>query len=371
MAEFKKVSGSEISNVDKVKQILADASSLELEKMFADITLEQRNRAGADIALDNAVNELQRKIQTTKHPVNFLSFGVGATGLNLNSSGALRLFRDYSQKYNYYLGSTIHEGEGSGNKESVLAAINQNYAFALRTEKNFVLYYHGHGHSHKTGDWCLPDGELSFHELVDSLTAIRSKTKEDSKIVAYIICDCCYSGHWVDLWKGLHHQVRSSMRVFASCANSVSCYDGVFPKIFFKEARSFTDDQINEMNVDQLNVAIRTRLFPDYFHSANPVHMTHHRPKTYMSTHGAKNTHVAGYPLYDKTELTKKQKAEKIVILKHLMCNEWKCAMESFLSVRPQYCSYEIQFSDCQFYWCCHGDMENWYDQHCTELHSK
>jgi hypothetical protein len=80
----------------------------EMEKMVA-VLAEKLD--SIRINSKDAVQKLREKIQQVERDgrqVKFLSFGVGAAGLNLNSSGALRLFREYSEKYTHYLGSTVN-----------------------------------------------------------------------------------------------------------------------------------------------------------------------------------------------------------------------------------------------------------------------
>lgn len=370
---------SEMSKAALTRLLYADATEKEFEevqKMFAELILRNKLEAAyaadaADLALKNDVQILEQQIKDKNNAVNFLSFGVGAAGLNLNSSGALRLFKEYSQKHNFYLGSTVHEGESSGSKESVLAAVQRNFTFALKTKKHFVLYYHGHGHNDPAirGDWCLPGGLLGFAELSALLSATRASIEPESQIVVYLICDCCYSGHWVELWKTLPLEQRSLLRVFASSAHNLPCYDGVFPKIFFKEARVFSDDEVDLMNCTDVHAENVKRMFPNDLNAAKTIHLAHYKLKgSGHSIIGATNKHCVGCTSYTKTELIKKGVKEGKHILKQLLHNEWASAMSAFLSVNPRYCSYEIGQHEHQFNWCSDGIMEKWYDSFCAEL---
>ena len=54
-----------------------------------------------------------------------------------------------------------------------------------------VIWYTGHG-ERGTGNWCFKDGVISFEDIFAIyMDHIRGK-------VLYLICDCSYSGGWVD-----------------------------------------------------------------------------------------------------------------------------------------------------------------------------
>ena len=55
--------------------------------------------------------------------------------------------------------------------------------------KRAVIYYTGHGEI-GTGNWCFRDGTMSIKEIEDLIP--------QNCLHPFIICDCCYSGHWAD-----------------------------------------------------------------------------------------------------------------------------------------------------------------------------
>ena len=53
-----------------------------------------------------------------------------------------------------------------------------------------LIWYTGHGEE-GTGNWCFKDGVITFEEVFDLYKKhFRGK-------LLYLICDCCFSGHWI------------------------------------------------------------------------------------------------------------------------------------------------------------------------------
>ena len=53
-----------------------------------------------------------------------------------------------------------------------------------------LIWYTGHGEE-GTGNWCFKDGVITFEEVF----ALYKKHFRGKLL--YLICDCCFSGHWV------------------------------------------------------------------------------------------------------------------------------------------------------------------------------
>ena len=55
---------------------------------------------------------------------------------------------------------------------------------------NIVIYYTGHGQKY-TGHWCFSDGVVTLDDILQLMKKYKIKKR------VTIICDCCYSGKWV------------------------------------------------------------------------------------------------------------------------------------------------------------------------------
>ena len=87
-----------------------------------------------------------------------------------------------------------------------------------------------------TGNWCFKDGVITFENVFDLY-----KKYFRGKLLT-IICDCCYSGQWVDrcieIMNNLGigacgHKARDSgflIKIFASCDPSQVAYDTCYSK---------------------------------------------------------------------------------------------------------------------------------------------
>jgi hypothetical protein len=227
--------------------------------------------------------------------------------------------------------------------------VKRNFILALETGKHYVLYYHGHGHqdAERRGDWCIPGGELSFGELVGLLTTTRTRVKPQSQIVVYVICDCCFSGNWVDEWTKVEPVTRSLLRIIASCDRTSCCYDGNFPKVFFKQELPFTDWEISGMAEDVVRSEIRSRVF-------DQAGVERGKP--------APGTH------YTRTDLGKMRVDVARQWLKDFLRVSAHDGQLAFLREHPLYCTYYIQESDCQSFWFRDGLMEGRCDKRCNEL---
>eukprot|EP00981_Chlorochromonas_danica_P002598 scaffold504_cov189-Ochromonas_danica.AAC.33 len=125
------------------------------EKELEDIIYSLQGRLGEMRLESSGLEKHRERIASKGRPIHFVSFGFGAAGEStghpstrsqyLNSSGALKIFRIYSDYYNYYFGSVVQEGAVDGSKHTVLTNIKKCYSYALKLDKHFVLYYHGHG----------------------------------------------------------------------------------------------------------------------------------------------------------------------------------------------------------------------------------
>jgi hypothetical protein len=304
------------------KEVLAEILQEELERL----NLNKENN------FNLAVGKVLQQIENCCHVVKFVSFGVGAAGTGTRSSllttpNDLMIFREYSNKTNYYLGSDNHEGEVAGSKESIIIAIKRSFSFALALQRDFVLYYTGHGSGRRRagadddfqGNWCFSDGNLSFFELVELLDSVRQNAISSN--VVYVICDCCYSGQWVERWKSLDDLHRASIRVIASCSKDQTCSDGVFSRVFFAAAPDLCASKVDEMTGNAVYQEILKRVFQNV-------------------GHGEERT--IGNQSYNKSKLGKKTAEQKREILKFLIESESTIAVDQFLRVGPRYCDHQF-----------------------------
>ena len=74
-------------------------------------------------------------------------------------------------------------------KKDAIEEIEDLFNACQADGKKAVIYYTGHGEI-GTGDWCFRDGTLGIQEIEDLIPR--------KQLYPFIICDCCYSGHWAD-----------------------------------------------------------------------------------------------------------------------------------------------------------------------------
>jgi len=190
-----------------------------------------------------------------KKTIRYISFGIGAGGHDIKKSflacsDDMKLFRLYSQKHNFYLGSSVEEGT-----VPCFAAVKERIKYACicawECNSSLVLYYTGHGFG-KNGNWSFYDGEMSF----DTLLAVINEAKQDFGLdevppvaKTFVVCDSCCSGHWCKF-------NDSHITVIASCG-AEECTYGDFARVFFKAKLRLTDSEIQRFKVGKLQIEIQ------------------------------------------------------------------------------------------------------------------
>jgi len=104
------------------------------------------------------------------------------------------------------------------------------------------LYYSGHGRT-LTGDWCFEDrsGQITDHITFKDILAMwrTARSRHPRKIKLYLICDCCYSGAWVEEAARLGDP---TVVVRASCGETQLSWDTPSGGAFTKELLRLTYD---------------------------------------------------------------------------------------------------------------------------------
>jgi len=113
---------------------------------------------------------------------------------------------------------TINVSGSSGGIEVVLDEIRKLFRRCEEVGASPMIYYTGYG-DEGTGDWCFPDGKLSFEKLI----SLHLSDK-----VLYIYSDTCFSGHWC------RKPPLVNVKVFSASAAEKNAVEANFSKAFFE-----------------------------------------------------------------------------------------------------------------------------------------
>jgi len=116
-------------------------------------------------------------------------------------------------------------GGNVGKSSECLQYIKKFFECCKRDEVAPVIYYTGHGDAN--GDWCFPEGKISWKDLLD----LYSESKLTQ--VPSILSDCCHSGTWC--WRAAEHQKKSGqkLQVIAACNHNKLATNKLFAKAVF------------------------------------------------------------------------------------------------------------------------------------------
>mmetsp|Transcript_29767 Transcript_29767/g.54832 ORF Transcript_29767/g.54832 Transcript_29767/m.54832 type:complete len:238 (-) Transcript_29767:297-1010(-) len=107
-----------------------------------------------------------------------------------------------------------------GSSSGCIAELHRFFDECKRLQKPPLIYYTGHGDS--DGDWCFPDGYITFDDVE------RYHHCHSSGYVVTVISDCCHSGQWV-----LQSAAKTKMSVFAACGPCECAINCIFSQAFF------------------------------------------------------------------------------------------------------------------------------------------
>jgi len=127
-----------------------------------------------------------------------------------------------------YMGSYEVTGCG-GSKKGCLIALKSFFELCKKKDAVPCVYYSGHG-SPFTGNWRVNGDDISFDDIV------TCSEKHPSKWVETIICDCCFSGIWVN-----HSINKEKFNVFAASGSYETAEGRGFSLLCFSGHTSFLD----------------------------------------------------------------------------------------------------------------------------------
>eukprot|EP01039_Chlorochromonas_danica_P011835 gene11835-13347_t len=187
-----------------------------------------------------------RKVALKSRETKYVSFGIGSGSPRPNERNYLKceddlkLMRNYCERYNYFLGSTLENGS-SPTLAAILAKIRYCCVCAFEIGAHAVLYYSGH--ADENGNWWFYDGDLSLEMLLQQVNAAKTDIgacAEDCMV--YIIADCCFAGRWCqDL-------SSDNIMIIAAAGERSYSYDETFSHLFFDD----TDEKAAVRNVKHL-----------------------------------------------------------------------------------------------------------------------
>jgi len=95
------------------------------------------------------------------------------------------------------------------------------FKLCQRDKASPVIYYTGHGNT--KGDWCFPDGTISFDRLY--------QLGKGAPYIPRVYADCCYSGNWA------FNGQKAGWYVICASDSDTKAYNRVFARAVFKKEK--------------------------------------------------------------------------------------------------------------------------------------
>mmetsp|Transcript_39234 Transcript_39234/g.62679 ORF Transcript_39234/g.62679 Transcript_39234/m.62679 type:complete len:260 (+) Transcript_39234:35-814(+) len=126
----------------------------------------------------------------------------------------------------------VLNGKNQNDQVTAVNAKKTITAFLNNDQKVQTIYYSGHGD--EDGDWCFPDGYVTFEWLYGRLSTYNSNT-------LCVVTDCCHSGTWVAKLAKKDRSVTKKCFMTAACGSDNVAWDNELARYLYGDLEGNED----------------------------------------------------------------------------------------------------------------------------------